>query len=227
MSAESLVKWYRFMPDHPGNASRDRVMGERSKPPIDPVDGFHESLDRLRAACDASCVVGTWDWNIVRGTMVYDIGAARLLTGDAALADTELGGADALAAVHPDDHAWLLDHVQRAVRAGSLVLAEYRVLAPGGTVHWLLSRGRTLQDAVGRPVRARGIIIDITEMREGGGRYVVSRETAPIDPLSHAADLAIALRQTLGEAAPAEIRLAADTLLMSLGRAIARDITRH
>ena len=46
----------------------------------------------------------------------------------------------------------------RAQSTGGRVLAEYRVVAEDGTVHWLLSRGRTYQDPVGHPVRARGIM---------------------------------------------------------------------
>ena len=202
-------------------------MGQRSGAPVNAIDGFSEPLDRLRAALDASCVVGTWDWDIVRSTMVYDAGAARLLTGDASLAETEISGPDTMAAVHPDDHGWLVDHVQQAVKSGGLVLAEYRVVAEDGTIHWLLSRGRTFQDAVGRPVRARGIIIDITEMREGGDRYVFSGEATRATSLEQAADLAIALRRALGGDVAAEIRVAADMLLMSLGRALAREHGSH
>lgn len=214
------------MPDHPGCAAGIRVMSEISRTPIDATDGFNTPSDRLQAALDASGVVGAWDWDIRRGTIVYDAGAAWLLTGDPALAGTEISGADALAAVHPDDRAWLLDQVQRAVRSGGLVLAEYRVVQ-GGAEHWLISRGRTVPDSAGRPVRARGIIIDITELREGGDRYIFTSAAAPDDPLSRAADLAIALRQTLGEDAAAELRLAADGLLMSLGRALARTMGRR
>ena len=198
-------------------------MGQRSGAPINAIDGFSEPLDRLRAALDASCVVGTWDWDIVRSIMVYDVGAARLLTGDPSLAETEIGGPETMAAVHPDDHGWLVDHIQQAVQSGGLVLAEYRVVAEDGTVHWLFSRGRTFQDAAGRPVRARGIIIDITEMREGGDRYVFSGEPTGATPLERAADMAIALRRTLGDDAASEVRVAADLLLMSLGRALAQE----
>ncbi len=197
-------------------------MGKRSQAPVKAIDGCGEASDRLRAALDASCVVGTWAWDIVRGTMMYDAGAAQLLTGDPSLADTAISGPETMAAVHPDDHPWLLDHVQRAVRAGGLVLAEYRVVARNGTVRWLLSRGRTFQDPVGRPLRAGGILIDITEMRAGGDRPFLCSEASPIDPLDRAADLAIALKRTLGDSASAEIRAATDMLLMTLGRAIAR-----
>jgi hypothetical protein len=199
------------------------MMGQGSRTSVSAGEGFGAPLDRLRAALDASCVVGTWDWDLVRRTVVYDAGAARLLIGDPARAETEIRGDEAIAAVHPDDHPWLLNHVQQAVRAGGLVLAEYRVIAPDGTVRWLLSRGRALKNPVGRPVRARGIIIDITEMREGGERYVFSGETVPADSLAQAADLAVAVRRTLGDDAPADVRIAVDLLLLSLGRAIAAD----
>jgi hypothetical protein len=197
-------------------------MRERPKTPVKAIDGFGEPRDRLRAALDASCVVGTWDWDIVRRTMVYDVGAARLLTGDPSCADTELSGLETIAAVHPDDHGWLIDHAQRAVKAGGLMLAEYRVVARDGRVHWLLSRGPAPD---GRPcpgMSARGIIIDITELRADAERHVFNGEAMPVDPLERASDLALALKRILGDDVAGEIRIAADLLLMGLGRAIAR-----
>ena len=202
-------------------------MGHRSGKFVNAIDHFSEPVDRLRAALDASCVVGTWDWDITRGSMIYDAGAAQLLTGDASLADQEIFGMETISAVHPADHEWLVEHIGQAVRAGGLMLAEYRVIAEDGTVRWLLSRGRTYQDAAGHPVRSRGIIIDITEMHGIGERYVVSNALTPEDPLDRAADMAITIKRTLGEVASAEVRASVDLLLLSLGRAIARGSGRH
>lgn len=202
-------------------------MGYRSGKFVNAIDHFSEPVDRLRAALDASCVVGTWDWDITRGSMIYDAGAAQLLTGDASLADQEIFGMETISAVHPADHEWLVEHIGQAVRAGGLMLAEYRVIAEDGTVRWLLSRGRTYQDAAGHPVRSRGIIIDITEMHGIGERYVVSNALTPEDPLDGAADMAITIKRTLGEVASAEVRASVDLLLLSLGRAIARGSGRH
>ncbi|TXN43866.1 PAS domain-containing protein [Methylobacterium sp. WL7] len=189
---------------------------------VNAIDGFDADLDHLRGALNASSVVGTWDWDHVRGVVVYDTGAARLLTGDPELADREIDGVAAASAVHPEDHEWLAVHMKRAANAGGLVLAEYRVVAADGSVRWLLNRGRTHQDEAGRPVRSRGILIDITEMRDGGERYVLNEAPKPENQLLRAADLAIALKQLLGEEAPNEIQSAADLLLFSLGRAIGR-----
>ena len=112
--------------------------------------------------------------------------------------------------------------MQRTAQSGGLLLAEYRVLAQDGTVRWILSRGRTFIDPAGNSVRSRGILIDITEMRDGGDRYILGKSPQAADPLVRAADLAIAMKQTLGADAPAEVRLLADLVLMSLGRAIAK-----
>jgi len=202
-------------------------MRHRSGEFVNAIDHFSEPVDRLRAALDASCVVGTWDWDITRGSMIYDAGAAQLLTGDASLADQEMFGMETISAVHPADHEWLVEHVERAVRAGGLMLAEYRVIAEDGTIRWLLSRGRTYHDPAGHPVRSRGIIIDITEMHGTGERYVVTNPMTLEDPLDRAADMAITLKRTLGEVAPAEVRASVDLLLLSLGRAIARGSGRH
>ncbi|GJD34036.1 PAS domain-containing protein [Methylobacterium aerolatum] len=202
-------------------------MGQRLDQSVNAINGFSGPLDRLRAALDASCVVGTWDWDIVKGGMVYDAGAAQLLTGDASHADREIFGVESISAVHPADHEWLIEHVQQALRRGGLMLAEYRVLANDGTVRWLLSRGRIYQNSLGHPIRSRGIIIDITEMQGTGERYVLSSALMPEDPLDRAADTVIALKRSLADAAPPEVCVAVDLLLLSLGRAIAQSGGSH
>lgn len=190
---------------------------------INAIDGFSEELEHLRASLDASCVVGTWDWDHTRGVVTYDQGAARLLTGAPELADREISGAAAAASVHPMDREWLADHMKRAANAGGLVLAEYRVLGTDGSVRWLLNRGRTHLDEVGRPVRSRGILIDITEVRDGGERYLINETPDTEQPLVRAAELAILLKQALGANAPSEVRIVADLLLLTLGRALGRN----
>lgn len=188
---------------------------------INVIEGRVENADRLRAALEASCVMGAWEWDHVGGVVVYDAGAARLLTGDADLADCPIKGPLALAAVHPEDLTWLMDHMLQAVWSGGLVLAEYRVFKPDGSVRWLLSRGRTHRNEDGQPQRSHGILMDITEIRDGGDRYVVGKPQAGGDPLEQAADLAIALKKVLTDDMPGEVRVAAELLLMGLGRALA------
>jgi hypothetical protein len=188
--------------------------------------GFTD-LERLRAALDASSVVGTWDWDHVAGAVIYDRGAARVLTGNPELAGRHLRGPAALASVHPTDMVWLMEHMLRAVQNGGLVVAEYRVFQAEGAVRWLLSRGRTYHDAAGRPERSHGILIDITEMRDGGERYVLGTAPMAENRLMRAADLALSLKDLLGADVPPDVGAAADRLLLSLGHAIARRTDRY
>lgn len=189
---------------------------------INVIDGFAQDVERLRAALEASCVVGAWEWDHVGGVVVYDEGAARLLAGRPDLADTPIRSPIALAAVHPEDLTWLMDHMLRAVMSGGLVLAEYRVFKADGSVRWLLSRGRTHRGADEQPLRSHGILMDITEIRDGGDRYVLGKPPVSGDPLGRVADLTIALKQALTDDMPAEVRAATDLLLLGVGRALAR-----
>lgn len=187
-----------------------------------------ETLNRFRSSLDAA-VVGNWAWDHVRRVVTYDVGAAQLLTGDPDLADQEISHPIALAAVHPTDMTWLMEHMRRAVQVGGVVLAEYRVLQADGAVRWLLSRGRTYHDAAGRPARSHGILIDITKIRDGGERYVLGTDPMPEDPLLQAAGLAISLKHLLVPAAAPEVVQAANLLLLRIGHAItdADDAARH
>lgn len=181
-----------------------------------------QKTDRFRAALEASCIMGAWQWDHVRGQVVYDDGAARLLTGNSEFANRPISGPMAMAAVHPDDLVWLMDHMLRAVHSSGLVLAEYRVFKADGSVRWLLSRGRTSRDSVGQPVRSHGILMDITEIRDGGDRYVLGSPSAAVKSIDRMVDLAIALKQTLSDEMPAEVHATTDLLLFNLGHAIAR-----
>lgn len=194
-------------------------MARRSVKAIDTRD---DRLGRLTAALDASHVVGTWDWDLVRRTIVYDEGAARLLTGDATLADRELDGLASIAAVNPADHASLVDGALRSVREGGPILTEYRVRTPEGGTRWLLSRGRTYHDRDGRPIRARGIVIDVTE-----NRTPPTQAPGKPDPLIAAADLALAMKQVLEDSHHRELDADVDLLLRKLGFAIARTFGQH
>lgn len=193
---------------------------------INAIDGFSEPLAGLHAALTASGVVGTWDWDIARREVRYDAGAARLLAGDAGLAAVPLRGSAAVSGVHPDDVDWLREEMAATLRAGGLVVGEYRVVVDG-EIRWLLMRGRIYQDALGRPVRSHGLLIDITETREEACEetrgYVARTAPAAEDPFDRAAGLLIEAREAIGEAgAPPSLRLILDMALLEVGRAIAR-----
>ena len=66
--------------------------------------------------------------------------------------------------VHPDDWPTVKLATERAHESGD-VDAEYRVIHRDGTVHWLRAKGRMFFDAEGRPERAVGFLLDVTDRR--------------------------------------------------------------
>ncbi|MCJ2014872.1 PAS domain-containing protein [Methylobacterium sp. J-076] len=188
-------------------------------------DEWQGSLDDLRSALDASGVVGTWDWDIVRHTARYDRGAADLLALDPALAGQPLHGDAAMVGIHLDDREWLRSELRRALEGGGLFLAEYRVVTPTRGIRWLLSRGRVYQDQLGRPVRSKGILIDITESREEGTGYLARMSTRGQHPLDRAANALLEARKAVDEAgseAQSHLRVVLDLALYEVGAHLAR-----
>lgn len=186
---------------------------------------FLESYEGLRSALDASGVVGLWDWDIVRRTACYDRGAAILLALDPDLAGQPLHGDTAMAGIHPEDRGWLRAEVQRAIHGGGIFLAEYRVVQPGRGTRWLLSRGRIYQDELGRPVRCKGILIDITEAREDSGGYIARTEARSAHSLDRAAAHLLDARKAIDEAGGAgqsHLRVVLDLALFEVGSHLAR-----
>jgi hypothetical protein len=192
-------------------------------------DDFRGSFEQLRSALDASGVVGTWDWDIVRRIARYDRGAAELLALDAELAGHDIYGDTAMSGVHPNDRAWLRTELMRALQGGGRFLAEYRVVSRSRGTRWLLSRGKVYQDVHGRPVRSKGILIDITDSRDCGDGYVAPMGERQQHPLDRAAGLLLDARKALDEAggeAESHVRTILDLALFEVGSQLARR-SRH
>ena len=70
------------------------------------------------------------------------------------------------ALVHPDDLANALRQLDRSLETGEPVEAEWRVVWPDGSVHWLAGRWRVFKDESGRPQHVTGVNIDITDRKQ-------------------------------------------------------------
>ena len=186
------------------------------------IDGCSEHVDFLKNALDASGVRGAWEWDHFNGVVTYDYGAAVLLTGNPELAEREICDEEAISAVHPDDKEWLREHMIRAVTSGGLVLAEYRVIAPEYGTRWLLSRGRTYKASDGRPITTRGIVIDITESRGSGERYVKKIADSADAVLDRILAMAMGMNEMVKATDMPLVKLLSDMLLIELGKEMAK-----
>ncbi|MBI3046868.1 MAG: response regulator [Acidobacteria bacterium] len=118
--------------------------------------------ERMRFALEA-VEVGTWEWDILTGSVVWSDMQERLH----GLAPGSFRGTiDAFYdLVHPDDHRQLQGIREMFLASQGHSWVEYRVKWRDGSVHWIASTGRGFRDEAGRPVRAAGIGVDITERR--------------------------------------------------------------
>ncbi len=136
---------------------------------------FERHLEQSNHRLDVAqeCVdAGVWEWEIERDRGYWSPGF-RLLIG--ASADVPASLAAFLDRVHPSDRPRVHGDVQRALDEGDF-RSEYRVLHAERGETWLLSAGRTLRDASGRPVRITGVALDITERKRNEQELRDSRE---------------------------------------------------
>jgi PAS domain S-box-containing protein len=69
--------------------------------------------------------------------------------------------------VHPDDVEATFEAYWSAIREGTPLQVEYRVLRPDGELRWIDSSGHGQYDDQGRPVGMLGLCIDVTERKRG------------------------------------------------------------
>ena len=134
----------------------DRVLAEKA---------LARSEERLSLALDGSGLVGTWDWDIRNDIVTADDRFAAMFGIDPQQAGLGLPIEKFLAPIHPEDVARVTREIDIALRDGSPLRSEYRLIGGDGSVHWVVASGRPRLGADGRPVRFPGVIVDITEQR--------------------------------------------------------------
>jgi len=138
-----------------------------------------ESEERMKLAADAA-QLGVW---------IGDVPTQRVWTSETCNRlfgyppNIELSLADLRDRVHSEDRTLRQHALEQALTNTGKYDHEYRVLLPDGSVRWLASVGRVDRDALGKPMRIRGVVVDITERRNAenaardlGGRLINAQE---------------------------------------------------
>lgn len=123
---------------------------------------LRESEERLRLALAASRM-GTWDWNIQTGRIIWSDNLEALF-------GLQPGGFDGTfemftQRLHHEDRDRVLTAVNHAIATGEDYEIEFRVVYPNGTIRWALSQGKVFYDQNGQPQRMTGLDMDITERK--------------------------------------------------------------
>jgi PAS domain S-box-containing protein len=121
--------------------------------------------ERQRLAVEAGAM-GTWDWDVESGRMVWSETHFRLFGYD-----PMPGGAASYemwrCRVHPDDIGRITAAIEAARRDHTQYAEEYRVCrGPAQQGLWVAAQGRFLYNAAGAAVRMVGVTFDISARRQ-------------------------------------------------------------
>ena len=139
-------------------------------------DGLQRSNDALRAEnlavrkservlreAEELGHTGSWEHDLITGEIFNTAENLRLFFGD----DRTKGAnfEDYVAAIHPEDRAYVTARHEQLLEQGGPRDIEYRVVWPDGSVHTLVGRATVVRDASGRGVRVYGTNVDVTERK--------------------------------------------------------------
>jgi PAS domain-containing protein len=115
--------------------------------------------------------IGMWDWDISTNANYLNAICGEFFGKSAKAAARGVPQRDYLALVHPDDVTGLVETLGDAVQAGSSFSYDYRIILNDRS-RWVRSEGSCSLDASGRPTRAFGSLVDITDLKRADERLI-------------------------------------------------------
>ena len=189
----------------------------------------HDSERQLRLAVDGARI-GTWDHDLRTRRSNWSPRAAEIM---GVPHDRPFTQAQQAEMVHPDDRARMAAGAARLAITGNDFATEYRIIRPDGATRWIASHGLIMRDTADAPMRAIGIIRDVTVRREAQEalsalnqtlEQQIAERTAERDRmwrLSHDLLLVVDLRRRVRAVNPAVAALGYDSDEV-VGRPLAR-----
>lgn len=144
------------------NRHLERAVAERTAALNESVARLRWNEERLGLALEAGCM-GTWVIDIANRQCTCDERHERLYGRKPGKPHPF---EEWLAYLHPEDYDRMAAVMLRAMQGIDTTLsAEYRIVWPDGSVHWLMARGRVFFDERGQPVSISGVEQDMDERK--------------------------------------------------------------
>ncbi|TYP88119.1 SpoIIE family protein phosphatase [Blastococcus xanthinilyticus] len=140
------------------------------------VRQYEDDRVRWELATEAG-EVGTFDWDLTTGQLIWDEQLITMFGYDADDFDQTIDAFNAR--LHPDDEAAVSEALQHAIDTCGDFDATYRVVRPDGETRWVHARGRALPDHQDSAVRLLGAAFDITGAREAATLVTRTLEAMP------------------------------------------------
>ncbi|MBI5454952.1 MAG: PAS domain S-box protein [Deltaproteobacteria bacterium] len=129
-------------------------------------EALKKSEARLREAQRIGRM-GAWNVDIARDRIEQTDEVARILGRSAEEVDTT---GKFMEAVHPEDRGFVSASVNDALYAGKPYSIDFRIIRPDNEVRFVHSEGEVERDPSGRPLRMRGTVQDVTELKTAARR---------------------------------------------------------
>ena len=153
------------------------------------------SEEQLAIAIEAA-QLGRWEWDIDTRRLTWSDITRQIYEVPL---DVEVTPATFETLVHPDDRQLIADATAKGL-AGGEIDVEFRAVFPDGRIKWILSKGRTICDADGRPARMIGVKVDVTERKSAELLlHQQQRELAHLSRVAVAGELSIALAHEVNQ----------------------------
>lgn len=128
----------------------------------DHLDQIRFAGDRLQLALDAG-EIGYYEWSIEANEMKCNNQYKKIFGFSDAHDPTYK---EFTSKILPKDIAVRNNAIQKAIMAGGVYNAEYRVRHPNEEIRWIKSFGKAMYDEQNKPIKLIGMILDITEHKE-------------------------------------------------------------
>jgi signal transduction histidine kinase/CheY-like chemotaxis protein/CBS domain-containing protein len=138
------------------------VTGDSLQPQLTAA-ALHKLSERLSLSLKSGSV-GCWEWDIRQDCYIWDDRMYELYGRSRADTPIEQGGAytNWTNSVHPADRPAIEKKLAQALMQVAEFDAEFRVIHPDGSIHFLKAHGLVQSDAHDRPCRMVGISFDIS-----------------------------------------------------------------
>jgi PAS domain S-box-containing protein len=127
--------------------------------------------ERLRSLALAAGQMGSWEWNVTRGSTVWDQGQCEIFGVDPSTFVPTLESVQPL--IGPQDFELLLRAFREVTKDANTFQTEFRVVRPNGEVRWCTGTAAASFDERGRLIWLSGVTADITQRKRAEERQIL------------------------------------------------------
>ena len=130
--------------------------------------------ERLRSLALAAGQMGSWEWNIARGTTVWDQGQCEIFGVDPYTFTPTLDTVRPL--INPEDFSLLERSFRKVTKDANTFQTEFRVQRPNGDIRWCIGTAAASFDDRARMISLSGVTADITDRKRAEERQILLAE---------------------------------------------------